>query len=85
MTDLAEPVAVNLFDPDTFLDGPPHEYLAHLRATQPVFRQSMAGGSAAWVVLRHADLVHVAREPLLFSASLGGVVIEDQVDPGSTC
>lgn len=80
MTDRAEPTAVDLFDPDTFVDGPPHEYLAHLRATQPVFRQAMAEGDDAWVVLRHADLVHVAREPNLFSASLGGVVIED-LDP----
>lgn len=80
MTDLAEPTAVDLFDPDAFVDGPPHEYLTHLRATQPVFRQAMAEGDDAWVVLRHADLVHVAREPILFSASLGGVVIED-LDP----
>ena len=30
-----------------------------------------------WAVLRHADVVHVARHPTVFSASLGGVVLED--------
>ena len=30
-----------------------------------------------WAVLSHADVVHVAREPVLFSASEGGVVLED--------
>ncbi len=81
MTDLhAGPVPVDLFDPDTYIDAPPHEYLAHLRATRPVFRQAMADGGSCWAVLRHADVVHVAREPVLFSASAGGVVVED-LDP----
>jgi cytochrome P450 len=37
----------------------------------------MADGPGCWAVLRHADVVHVAREPVLFSASTGGVVVED--------
>lgn len=81
MTDLqAGPVPVDLFDPDSYVGAPPHAYLSHLRDTQPVFRQAMADGGACWAVLRHADLVHVAREPVLFSASEGGVVVED-LDP----
>ena len=34
-------------------------------------------GDGAWAVLRHADVTHVARTPEVFSASEGGVVIED--------
>ncbi|MGH2685293.1 MAG: cytochrome P450, partial [Actinomycetota bacterium] len=37
----------------------------------------MPDGTGYWAVLRHADVVHVARTPAVFSASLGGVVLED--------
>ncbi len=71
------PPTVDLSDPDTFVNGVPHEALAELRRTHPVSFQPMADGSAGfWAVLRHADVVHVARHPNLFSASEGGVVIE---------
>src|SRR5437762_8577911 len=71
---------VDIFDPDTYVDGPPHEVLAELRRTDPVHWQEMADGSGCWAVLKHADVMHVARHPGMFSASLGGVVVED-LDP----
>jgi len=37
----------------------------------------MPDGTGYWAILRHADVVHVARTPEAFSASLGGVVLED--------
>ena len=64
---------VDLYDPDTYVAAPPHEVLAELRRTQPVYFQEMAGEPGYWAVLKHADVVHVAREPNLFSASEGGV------------
>ena len=69
--------AVDIFDPDTYVDGPPHEAFAELRRTDPVHWQEMDGGSGCWAVLRHADVSHVAKHPNVFSASLGGVVVED--------
>jgi cytochrome P450 len=69
--------AVDLSDPDSFLDGPPHDFLAELRRTQPVYFQEMDGQPGFWAILKHADVVHVARSPEVFSASEGGVVIED--------
>jgi cytochrome P450 len=68
-------VAVDLADPDAFLDGPPHEGLAELRRTDPVYFQEMEDGGF-WAVLKHADVVKVAKSPGLFSASEGGVVLE---------
>jgi cytochrome P450 len=68
---------VDLYDPDTYVAGPPHEVLAELRRTQPVYWQDMPGEPGYWAVLRHADVCHVAREPELFSASEGGVVLEN--------
>jgi cytochrome P450 len=68
---------VDIFDPDTYVDGAPHEAFAELRRTDPVHWQEMADATGCWAVLRHADVVHVARHPRLFSASAGGVVVED--------
>src|SRR4051812_3319543 len=68
---------LDLYDPDGYVDGPPHEELERLRREDPVHRQDMPDGTFYWAILRHADVVHVARHPVRFSASLGGVVLED--------
>ena len=71
MTDL------RLGDPDTFAHGVPHDLLADLRRTTGVVWQEMDGEPGFWAVLRHADMVAVARDPARFSAERGGVVLED--------
>jgi cytochrome P450 len=68
---------IDLYDPDNYVDAPPHKEFAELRRTQPVYFQEMVDEPGYWMVLKHADLVHVAREPLLFSASEGGVMLEN--------
>ena len=69
--------AYDLYDPDGYVAGPPHVVFTRLRREQPVAWQDMPDGTGYWAVLRHADVVHVAREPVLFSAATGGVVLED--------
>jgi cytochrome P450 len=78
---------IDLYDPDAYLEAPPHGEFARLRLEDPVHWQPTPDSSGAagpadgyWAVLRHSDVVHVARSPLLFSASAGGVVLED-LDP----
>jgi len=66
-----------LADPNTFIKAAPHELLAELRRTEPVSWQEMDDQPGFFAVLTHADVVKVAREPNLFSASEGGVVLED--------
>jgi cytochrome P450 len=68
---------IDLASPSAFLDGPPHEQLAALRRTHPVYFQDMDGEPGFYAVLKHADVVHVARHPEIFSASEGGVVLEN--------
>ncbi len=68
---------IDLYDPDGYVAGPPHEVFERLRAEEPVHWQPMPEGTGYWAVLRHADLVQVAREPKTYSASRGGVVLED--------
>ncbi|MCU1374300.1 MAG: cytochrome [Actinomycetia bacterium] len=66
----------DLYDPDWYVDGPVHETFAELRRTEPVRWQDIPGDTGYWAVLRHADVVHVARHPEVFSAWEGGVVLE---------
>ena len=68
---------LRLADPNTFAAGVPHDALEELRRTTPVAWQEMDGQAGFWAVLRHADVVTVARDPQTFSAEQGGVVIED--------
>src|SRR4051812_39500292 len=74
------PAMPSLADPDLFAAGPPHELLAELRRTEPISFQEMDGEPGFWAVLTHAEVMEVARQPLLYSAARGGVVLED-LDP----
>jgi cytochrome P450 len=79
MTTVTGPV--DLANPDTFINGAPHQALALLRRTDPVHWQPMEHERGFWAVLRHADVVHVARHPEIFSAHAGGILIEDLAPP----
>lgn len=72
----------DLHRPETYVDGAPHDLFTRLRAEEPVVFQEMDDQPGYWAVLRHADVVHVAKHAEIFSASEGGVVIED-LDPPS--
>ena len=77
MSGSVDAAGVRLGDPATYVDGVPHESLAELRRTDPVCWQELDGQPGFWAVLRHADVVAVARDPETFSAERGGVVLED--------
>ena len=68
---------VDIYDPDWYVSGDVHATLAELREHDPVHWQDMPGEPGYWAVLRHADVVHVARHPEVFSAWLGSVVLEE--------
>ena len=69
--------AIDLANPSAFVDGAQHEQLAELRRTSPVYFQEMKGEPGFYAVLKHADVVNVARHSDVFSASEGGVVLEN--------
>ncbi len=68
---------IDLYDPDGYVAEAPHAVFAELRRTQPVYFQAMPDEPGYWAVLKHADVVHVAREPAIFSASERGVMLEN--------
>lgn len=68
---------IDIYDPDLYVDGPIHEIFTELRRTDPVHWQDMPDEPGYWVILKHADLTHVARHPEIFSAEEQGVVLEN--------
>jgi cytochrome P450 len=68
----------DLYDPNGYVAAAPHDLFARLRRDQPVYRQEMPDGSHYWALLKYADVVAVSKRPELFSAEVGGVVLEDQ-------
>lgn len=73
---LKSSLMLDLYSPDTYIPAPPHEAFAELRRSRPVHWQDIPNDEGYWMILRHADVVHVAKEPNLFSAETGGVVVE---------
>ena len=76
-------IDVDLFDPRTYRDGPPHHAFAVLRREAPVYWQQerpvlgWPAGPGYWAVTRYRDVVHVNRHPELFSSNLGATQIRD--------
>jgi len=69
---------VDVYDPELYLAGVPHETFARLRREQPVFWQELPRGCGFWMLLKHADVMAASTDPARFSAARGGIVIEDQ-------
>lgn len=69
--------ALALHRRETYVTSPPHELFARLRREAPVIFQEMEDEPGYWAVLRHGDVMHVAKHPEIFSAAEGGVVIEN--------
>ncbi|MBX3314559.1 MAG: cytochrome P450 [Actinobacteria bacterium] len=72
---------VDLFDPDTYVPGVPHERFAELRREAPVSLHE-DGDSRYWCVVRHEDLVTVNRDAGSFS-SWERTALLDFDDPAS--
>ncbi len=69
---------VDLWNPDVFVQGVPHEAFRTLRLEDPVHRhKENPGGPGFWAVTRYADVVTVSKDPGLFSSYRGGTNIPD--------
>lgn len=68
---------IDIYDPNGYVAAAPHDDFALLRRERPVFRQEMPDGTHYWALLKYADVVEASRRPGLFSAEVGGVVLED--------
>ncbi|WP_138761045.1 cytochrome P450 [Modestobacter altitudinis] len=78
--------ALAVVDPATYETGPPLEALRRLRSSGPVVwvdeppLHGLPGGPGFWLVLRHADVERVLRDPATFSSWLGATQVRDARD-----
>ena len=59
----------DLKDPGLYEAGVPYDLFAELRRDDPVHWNPEQDGAGFWSVMRHADVVEVSRQPLLFSSA----------------
>jgi cytochrome P450 len=89
MTAVARSDTEVVFDPATYVDGVPFDALSRLRRESPVVwveESPVLGwpaGPGFWLVLRHADVEAVMKQPRLFSSWLGATQIRDPATPGA--
>ncbi|KTT70283.1 cytochrome P450 [Sphingomonas endophytica] len=76
----------DLKDPALYEAGVPWDVFAELRRDDPVHWNPEADGAGFWSVMRHADIVEVSRQPLLFSSAYenGGHRIFNENEVGLT-
>jgi cytochrome P450 len=78
-----------VFDPATYAEGVPYAALARLRRDRPVVWVDeipvlgWPAGPGFWLVLRHADVESVMKQPRLFSSWLGATQIRDPATPAA--
>lgn len=68
---------IDIFDPDLYAAGVPHDRFDLLRREAPVYWHKEPGGRGFWAVTKHADVLHVLRDAALFSSERGGIWIAD--------
>jgi len=89
VTTAARPDTEVVFDPATYTEGVPFGALARLRRESPVVWVDeipvlgWPAGPGFWLVLRHADIEAVMRQPQLFSSWLGATQIRDPATPAA--
>ena len=69
----------DVYNPDTYVDGIPHELFAALRRDTPV-RWIEHDGTGSWTVTSHEHIVRVNRDAKTFSSWLGTALLPE-MDP----
>jgi cytochrome P450 len=68
---------IDVYDPDHYTNGIPHEQFAWLRENAPIYWHDHPEGYGYWVLSKHADVVAVSRDFKTFSAERGFVLVDD--------
>ncbi len=71
---------IDIYSPDSYTNGIPHEQCAWLRENAPVYWHEHPEGGGYWVLSKHADVVAVSRDFKTFSAEQGFVLVDDLPD-----
>ena len=69
---------LDVYDPDRYIVGVPHEALAWMRANDPLYWHEEPGeGVGYWAVTKLDDIAMMSKDPKTFSSFAGGTNIED--------
>ena len=69
---------IDIFDPDLYVQGVPHDAFRVLRAERPVsFHAEPPDGVGFWAITKYADIVSISKDPATFSSWRGGTNIPD--------
>ncbi len=68
---------VDILDPERYIADVPHEALALLRQTAPVFWHPEPTGPGFWAVTKHRDVFAVSTDARTFSSARGGALLRD--------
>ncbi len=71
---------IDIYNPDNYTNGIPHEQFAWLRENDPVHWHTHPDGGGFWAVSRHADILRVSKDHKAFSAETGFVMV-DNLEP----
>jgi cytochrome P450 len=70
---------VDVASPRVYAEGVPHETLAAIRAHDPVHWHPWPGTRGGfWLLSKHADVLAVGKDPVLFSSQVGHIALEDR-------
>jgi len=70
-------VNIDVYNPDNYTQGIPHQQFAWLRENAPIYWHQHPEGHGYWVLSKHADVVQVSRDFKTFSAQQGFVMVDD--------
>lgn len=68
---------IDVYNPDLYVKGLPHDQFKVLRAKAPVFHHKEPAGPGYWALTKYNDIVAVSKDPGTFSSHRGGTNIED--------
>ncbi len=72
--DLAD---IDLTDLETFVQRTPHDWFKRLRDEDPCHWQDEKSGRGFWSITRYEDILALQKQPLVFSAGVGGTSLDD--------
>jgi cholest-4-en-3-one 26-monooxygenase len=72
------PATIDVYDPDVYVAGVPHEAFRWLRERAPVFFHEEPGGRGFWAITRYEHVVAISKDPVCFSSARGGTNIPDR-------
>ncbi len=68
---------IDLYSPEVFVQGVPHDAFRLLRAEAPVHFHAEPGGVGYYAITKYDDIVAISKNPGLFSSARGATNIQD--------